>query len=145
VHRPYVRFIPLVTEKSTISLRQWDLAVSHRLVGDVLQAGGDLAGAQKEYRTSIPIMTEVVKKEPSNAMWRRDLAAIHALSVKRSSRQETALGRLTAHAGLAQITAVTNDPSPDETPQELAGIQRRISEALRTRGALAADREAVRS
>jgi hypothetical protein len=49
---------------------------------------------------------------------------------------------------LAQIAAVTNDPSPDDTQQELARIQRGIGEALRPQGdavgALAADREAVR-
>jgi hypothetical protein len=45
------------------------------------------------------------------------------------------------------ITAVTKDPSPDQSQQELARIQRGIGEALRTQddfAALAADREAVR-
>jgi hypothetical protein len=53
-----------------------------------------------------------------------------------------------ARAALAKLNTVTNDPSRDDTQQELTRIQRSIGEAWRTQGdparAFAADREAVR-
>ena len=82
-------------------------------------------------------------------MWRRDLAAIHAvLSTARQTAGDSAGALDSAHTGAAEINAVTNDPSPDMSQQELVRIQRSIGAALRTQGdvadALAADREAVR-
>ena len=125
------------------------MSVSHRRIGYALQAQGNLAAAQKEFQASSAIMTELVAKDAANAGWQRDLATSgRMLSDVEEASGNAAGGLEDARAALARIAAVTNDPSPDDTQQELARIQRTIAAVLRAQGddasALAADREAAR-
>jgi tetratricopeptide (TPR) repeat protein len=44
------------------------------MIGGVLQAQGDLAGALASYRGSLAIRKTLAAKEPGNTLWQRDLA-----------------------------------------------------------------------
>jgi len=50
------------------------LAVTFTEKGDALIAQGDTAGAEKSYRDSLAIAERLVRLDPSNALWQRDLS-----------------------------------------------------------------------
>jgi tetratricopeptide (TPR) repeat protein len=48
------------------------------LVGDVLQAQGQLAAAQAAYAEYVAISQQLAEQDPGNADWQRDLAVAHS-------------------------------------------------------------------
>ena len=46
-------------------------------VGEALKAQGDLSGALKSYRDSLGIREKLIKQDPDNAVWQRELAWIY--------------------------------------------------------------------
>ena len=72
--------------KSDPSNAGWksNLSVSFINVGTVQQAQGDFAGALKSYRVSLAIIERLVKSDPSNPVWGRDLTRLEQQIRERS-------------------------------------------------------------
>ena len=47
--------------------------MSHNRLGELLQARGDLAGAQERYEAGLRIRDALARRDPDNAGWQRDL------------------------------------------------------------------------
>ncbi len=56
---------------------QSDLAISHKNIGGVQQAQGNLAPALDSYKAAQAIRERLVKTDPRNAGWKSDLAVSH--------------------------------------------------------------------
>jgi tetratricopeptide (TPR) repeat protein len=67
--------LPEVTRQESKWLRErYSLAVFH---GNMLQAQGDLAGAQAAFQRALEICQPFAAADPSNAQWQRDLSISH--------------------------------------------------------------------
>ena len=67
--------MPTVWRNPTLAMRVGSVicAVSYINVGDVQVTQGDLQTALKSYRDSLAITARLVKSDPGNADWQRDL------------------------------------------------------------------------
>jgi len=51
-----------------------ELATNHRLLGGILAEAGKFQAAQEEFKASASLYSDLLRKEPKNAFWHRDLA-----------------------------------------------------------------------
>ncbi|MCY2991191.1 MAG: TIR domain-containing protein [Planctomycetota bacterium] len=56
---------------------QHDLSVSHIKVGLVAERQGECDAARQEYAAAVAISERLTQLDPTNAMWRNDLAWLH--------------------------------------------------------------------
>jgi flavin reductase (DIM6/NTAB) family NADH-FMN oxidoreductase RutF len=69
----------LVAESPTVAHYRRDLAVSHDLIGNLLAATGDAAGAMAEHRQFRERMRALAAEAPAIAQYRSELAVAHGV------------------------------------------------------------------
>ena len=108
------------------------LAEGHCLVGDVFQAQGKLAGAQRAFRESLAISRRLAEEDRSNAGWQRDLGVAHS----RVGDVFQAQGKLAeAQAAFGADLAISQrlaeqDPSNAGWQRELAVAHSRVGDVF---------------
>jgi hypothetical protein len=107
--------------------------VTYRKIGDVLVAQGNLPEALKSFHDEFAIRDRLVKSDPGNADWQRNLSVTYAKLAdvfKRSGETATALDMLQqGRAIMARLTTL----SPDNAVwrRDLARFDGQISELVR--------------
>jgi tetratricopeptide (TPR) repeat protein len=104
--------------------------------GDILQARGDLAGALKSLREGVYIQEQLVKRNPNNADWQRNLATSLEMIgdvLKLQGNIEGALEKYRASLPIREKIAQA-DPSNVQFQLDWSVILERIGEVLNLQG-----------
>jgi tetratricopeptide (TPR) repeat protein len=99
---------------------QRDLAISYRLVGDVLAKHGNLAAALKYQRDALAIFENLANADPGNRRWQGDLASSHGWVGFVLHRQGEAAQALTEYLQAREIAARAQEKSAGDWDWKLA-------------------------
>ena len=94
-------------------------------VGDAQVAQGDLVGALKSYHDSLSVRDRLVKSDPSNVDWQRDLSVSYSKIGNVQVVQGTLGGALTSYQNDLAITGRLAESNPGN-----AALQRDLAVSL---------------
>lgn len=128
----------LARDNAADPIWRWEQARAQQRRGDVEMAKGDLAAALREFRSVQAIMESLIKIDPDNAQYHRDLS----LAYERIGLVQVAQGRFAeAFANFKEVLRLRQrlvDGSPNDVgrQQDLAVVHERIGEMQRAHGEL---------
>ena len=114
-------------------------AVIQGKLGNLLQAQGDLAGAQQRYEASLRISDALARRDPENAGWQHDLSVSFDRLGDLLQAQGDLAGAQQRHEASLQIrdALATRDPDNAVWQRDLSVSHSKLGELLQAQGDLA--------
>jgi tetratricopeptide (TPR) repeat protein len=113
-----------------------EVASNSMRLGDLWFERSDLARARVAYARSLPLYALVIRNDPANPQWRRDLSIYHERMGRLRMAEGDPAGALTEYrAGLAIVEELANaDPNNADWQQALSISHEKIGDVLLAQG-----------